>query len=247
MAHLIEDLLDVSRIVGGKMRLEVAPVQMPSVLYRAIDAVQPAASAKGIRIDEHVDADLPPVPGDATRLQQVIWNLLSNAVKFTPAGGTVWVSARPRQSQIEVAVRDSGVGIEARFLPHVFEPFRQGEAGVARSTGGLGLGLAIVKRLVELHGGQVEAQSDGPGQGATFTVRLPVPAFPTIAVRQREPVTAGGDAPEGSVEPRLEGLHVLVVEDDIDTRDVVAEALSGCGARVTLAGSVAEAMDAFAR
>ena len=99
MAHLIEDLLDVSRIVGGKMRLEVAPVQMPSVLYRAIDAVQPAASAKGIRIDEHVDADLPPVPGDATRLQQVIWNLLSNAVKFTPAGGTVWVSARPRQSQ----------------------------------------------------------------------------------------------------------------------------------------------------
>jgi signal transduction histidine kinase len=172
--HLIDDLLDVSRAVSGKLRLELRMVNVADLLREAVETIQPAADAKAIRIDSTPGPDVGALVGDPDRLQQVIWNLLSNAIKFTPNGGHVRIGLQRSDDEIELAVTDTGVGIAPEFLPHVFERFRQAEGGSTRRFGGLGLGLAIVRHLVELHGGSVEAVSLGENRGATFRVRLPM-------------------------------------------------------------------------
>jgi signal transduction histidine kinase len=173
-AQLIEDLLDVSRIITGTLRIDVHPVAPASAIAAALEAVRPAADAKAVRLEAHADPAAGPVSGDADRLQQVVWNLLSNAIKFTPRGGRVEVRLEAVDGQVRLQVADTGRGISAEFLPHLFERFRQAEGPAARSIGGLGLGLAIVRHLVEMHGGTVRADSAGEGRGATFTVELPM-------------------------------------------------------------------------
>src|SRR4029077_5150781 len=170
-AQLIEDLVDVSRIAGGKLQLDVKPVDLSALIYAAADIVRPAANARGVLLEILIDPAVSPAAGDAARLQQIIWNLLSNAVKFTPRNGYVYITLRRVESFAEVEVRDTGIGIDADFLPWVFERFRQAESPVTRSHRGMGLGLAIVRHLTELHGGTVSARSDGEGHGATFTIR----------------------------------------------------------------------------
>jgi PAS domain S-box-containing protein len=241
MTQLIEDLLDVSRIVSGKMRIERDHVDLAIVLQGALEGVRPAAEAKEIRLEEDLHDGVGPVVGDAARLQQVLWNLLNNAVKFTPHGGHVYVRLARQGSQVEIAVRDTGIGIDPRFLPHVFEPFRQADSTMKRTSGGLGLGLAIVKHLVEQHGGRVEAQSEGRDRGATFVVRLPVPAV------QPRPSAKGAVSHRDDAMPRLDSVRVLVVEDDLDTREMLRQVLAACGARVSLAPSATQAMLAFTR
>ena len=177
--RLIEDLLDVSRIITGKLRLEIRPVALAEVVQAALDTVRPAAEAKSIRLSAVIDPLAGLVPGDADRLQQVVWNLLSNAVKFTPAGGWVQAELVRKSAHIEITVADSGTGIALDALPYVFERFRQADSSSTRTYGGLGLGLAIVRQLVELHGGTVMAESPGPGKGATFSVRLPLQGIST--------------------------------------------------------------------
>ncbi|HEU4409458.1 MAG TPA: PAS domain-containing protein [Polyangiaceae bacterium] len=245
-ARLIDDLLDLSRIVQGKLVLSVGPLEMVRVVEAALEALRPAAEAKGVRLQPVLDSHAT-VVGDEGRLQQIVWNLLSNAVKFTPRGGRVQVRLRREQSYVEVAVADTGRGIEPEFLPHVFDRFRQADGGTARQYGGLGLGLAIVRSLVELHGGTVEAKSDGPGRGATFVVRLP-----TAPLRaDRAPATeapAGGAGPQPfDCPPELRGLRVLVVDDESDTRDLLAYLLGQCGAEVTAAPGAAEALELVRR
>jgi PAS domain S-box-containing protein len=241
-AQLIEDLLDVSRIISGKFRVEVRTVDMPSVTEAAIDAVRLAAESKGIEIVPQIDA-VPMLAGDPTRLQQVVWNLLSNAIKFTPKGGRVDVRLACVESHVELEVADNGPGISADFLPYVFDRFRQADGTTTRTHSGLGLGLAIVRHLVELHGGSVRALSEGEGQGAVFAVRLPV-----AAVRPRSPDDAlldgaGHGAPVGA--RPLCGIHVLVVDDETDARELVAAVLTEAGATVTAVGSAREAIAAI--
>ena len=243
MARLVEDLLDLSRIVSGKLRLDVASLDVVPLVEAAIESVRPAAEAKEIRLRHPTPSGEGLLLGDATRLQQVVWNLLSNAVKFTPRGGEVAVAVNhDPDGAIEISVQDSGKGVSPEFLPHVFEPFRQAEGGLSRSTGGLGLGLSITKHIVELHGGRIEASSDGEGKGARFTVRLPLIATQPAARRStRAP-------PPASVPPpavRLDGLTVLTVEDDPDSRDLLRALLEDAGARVIGAESVPEAMKAI--
>jgi signal transduction histidine kinase/CheY-like chemotaxis protein len=246
MARLIEDLLDVSRIVSGKVRLDVAVVQLAPVMEAAIDSVLPAAGAKSVHIEQRLDADTGPVQGDAGRLQQVVWNLVNNAVKFTPAGGRVTVSLARRGAYAEIAVKDTGKGIDAAFLPHVFDPFRQADASLTRVSGGLGLGLAIVKEFVELHGGSVHAESEGTDRGSTFIVYLPLRSTPSRSQRG-VPGDAATQTPPLETLPQLEGLRVLVVDDEADMRELLREILTGCRSQVAVAGSVAEAMEVFER
>jgi CheY-like chemotaxis protein len=205
-----------------------------------MEAVEPAALAKAVTLDARIDPGLPAVLGDPDRLQQVFWNLLSNGVKFTPRGGRVTVGLTGRQSEVVLTVTDTGVGIKGEFLPHVFERFRQAESSTNRSHGGLGLGLAIVRHLVELHGGSVAVESDGEGRGATFTVRLPV----AVAAQPTEgtPAAVSTDAPLGR---GLSGLHILVVDDETDAREVMRFMLERGGARVRAADSAAQALDAI--
>ena len=177
--RLIDDLLDVSRAISGKLRLEMRRVNVADILHAAVETVSPALTAKGIRFDAQFDPETPAIAGDPDRLQQVAWNLLSNAIKFTPEGGTVRLRLRRAGAHVEIEVSDSGDGIPADFMPHVFERFRQADTGSRRRYGGLGLGLAIVRSIVELHGGKVTAESAGEGQGSTFRVVLPVAAAPT--------------------------------------------------------------------
>jgi signal transduction histidine kinase len=240
-AQLIADLLDVSRIITGKLRLDFQPVELPRIIEAALDSVRPAADAKGIHLVVTRDPLASPVLGDGDRLQQVVWNLLSNAIKFTPREGTVEVRLRQTGASAEVRVSDTGAGIRPDFLPYVFDRFRQAESTITRSHGGLGLGLSIVRHLVELHGGTVEVQSEGEGKGAIFTVLLPVRA-----------ARAGGNvsveaAEEKEVQPwsnpaLLQGLVVLVVEDEDDTRSLLIAALEQCGAEVAAVSSVADAV-----
>jgi signal transduction histidine kinase/CheY-like chemotaxis protein len=227
-AHLVSDLLDVSGIITGKTRLELARVEVPAVVAAAVESVLPAAEAKQIRVEVDVEPDLPALVGDAARLQQVTWNLVANAVKFTPEGGRVDVTARRHGDGIEISVGDDGAGIPAEFLPHVFERFRQRDSSTTRAHGGLGLGLAIVRHLVELHGGSVAAESDGEGKGATFRVRLP---------RREGPAPAGEARPDGAAAASLAGVRVLVVEDEQDARELVRVLLEAEGAEVRLAPS----------
>jgi PAS domain S-box-containing protein len=238
-AQLIEDLLDVSRIISGKFRVEVRTVDMPAVTEAAIDAVRLAAEAKAISIVPRIEP-VPQLAGDATRLQQVVWNLLSNAIKFTPKGGRVEVRLACVESHVELEVIDNGQGIRGDFLPYVFDRFRQADGTTTRQHSGLGLGLAIVRHLVELHGGSVRATSDGEGRGAVFAVRLPV-----AAVRPKSsddpPLPALPEGESVRVLP-LCGLRVLVVDDETDARELVAAVLTESGAEVTAVGSVHEAI-----
>jgi signal transduction histidine kinase len=235
-AQIVEDLLDVSRIISGKMTLQLAEVAPAAILDSAADGVRGTAAAKEIRLELHLASGLGAVRGDAGRLEQVFSNLLSNAVKFTPVGGQVVVVAEPVHDGVRVAVTDSGRGIDPALLPHVFEPFRQAEGASRRTHTGLGLGLAIVRHLVELHGGQVDAASSGLGHGATFTVWLPA-----------EPPAAAASVPplEVSEHPSLLGVRLLVVEDDDDTREVVGLMLRESGADVTGVDNAAAALAAI--
>ena len=232
--QLIEDLVDVSRIVGGKLKLDIEPVDMITVISAAIDIVRPAANARGVSIEVSAEPGVGPVAGDPARLQQIVWNLLSNAVKFTPRDGHVKVSLRRFESSAEIEVRDTGIGIDEDFLPRVFERFRQAEAALTRSHRGLGLGLAIVRHLVELHGGTVSAASDGEGKGATFTLRLPLAVQRIASVANVQ--SAGGD------NSKLNGLRVLLVEDEPDARDLLTFTLRVSGAEVQAVDSVQQAL-----
>ncbi|MET0646658.1 MAG: PAS domain S-box protein [Pyrinomonadaceae bacterium] len=246
-SQLIDDLLDVSRIVTGQLRLDVVPVGPQSFIDPAVEAVRPAAEAKGVRLQKLIDTGVETVMGDPARLQQVVWNLLSNAVKFTPRGGRVQVSLERVNSQVEIAVTDTGTGIDPEFLPHVFERFRQADQRTTRRHGGLGLGLAIVRHLVELHGGSVQADSGGEGTGSTFTVRLPVaPIHRREAARDRVHPAARDMLPAHECPERLDGVRVLVVDDEEDARELLAAGLGQCGADVTTASSAQEALGALA-
>ena len=245
-ARLIEDLLEVSRIVTGKLRLQVRPVDLAAIVDSAVEVVQPAAAAKRIRLTADIAVRPAMTSGDADRLQQVVWNLLSNATKFTPVGGEITVNLRREQGFV-LTVTDNGIGLDPAFIPHMFEPFRQADGSASREHGGLGLGLAIVRQITELHGGTVTAHSGGLGQGATFEVRLPSELGITAPPARPE---AGAPAviPSAQINPRLlEGLHVLVVDDEEDARELLQTTFEAHGARVSAAGSAAEAMQLFER
>lgn len=246
-AQLIEDLLDVSRIVSGKLRLDVRPASLAGVIEAAVESLRPSADAKRIRLQLTLDPRAGMVLGDADRLQQVVWNLASNAIKFTPKGGRVQVALERVNSHLEISVSDTGQGIDRNSLLHVFDRFWQGETGSARRQGGLGLGLAIVRHLVESHGGEVTAHSDGPGRGSCFTVKLPVMVTTEHVkdLERRHPVAA--DAPPAGALPRLDGVAVLVVDDEPDSNEMVQALLVSCGAEVRVAASAAQALDVLDR
>ena len=247
-AQLIEDLLDVSRIITGKLRVDVRPVDPNSFIEAAVEAVRPAAEAKGVRLQKVMDTGVVTVSGDPVRLQQVVWNLLSNAIKFTPKGGRVQVRLERVNSHIEIAVSDNGQGIPSDFLPHVFDRFRQADGTTTRHHGGLGLGLAIVRHLIELHGGTVRAESPGEGRGAVFTVLLPVaPVYPAGSSEERVHPAARDTLPAFECPDRLDDLRVLVVDDEPDTREMLKAGLGQCGAVVTTVGSAAEALSEIAK
>jgi signal transduction histidine kinase/ActR/RegA family two-component response regulator len=242
---LINDVLDVSRIVSGKLQLNIRPVDLAGVVAAAAEAVSHAAAARQVRVELDVDTVLGEIPADPDRLQQVLWNLLSNAIKFTPAGGRVTVEATRTAAHIEVVVKDNGAGIPAEFLPHVFERFRQADASITRTHGGLGLGLAIVRYLVELHGGTVGVQSDGAGKGAVFTVRLPLAPALAQAVAAEAVAAAETSRREPGLDANLAGVRVLVVEDEPDSRDLIRALIERCGASVTTVASALDALAAF--
>ncbi|MGE5836997.1 MAG: ATP-binding protein [Acidobacteriota bacterium] len=241
LTQIVEDVLDISRIVSGKIRLNVQPVEFPDVVRNAIDAITPAADAKGVRIETVLDPAATPISGDPERLQQVLWNLLSNAVKFTNKGGRVQVRLERVDSHVEVAVSDTGIGIAPEFLPHVFERFRQVDAGIARERGGLGLGLAIARQLTEMHGGTIDVFSGGTDQGATFRVKIPV--MIVHPVRQEAPRVHPRGAASGRYPdvPSLLDVRVLAVDDEADALSLVSEVLEAAGARVRTACSADDA------
>jgi PAS domain S-box-containing protein len=234
--QLVEDLLDVSRIITGNMRLEVRPVDLKAVIEAAIETVRPAANAKELQLQSVLDLAPGLVIGAADRLQQVVWNILMNSVKFTPRRGRIQIHLRRVDSRVEIVVSDTGEGIAADVLPHIFERFRQGDSSSTRSHGGLGIGLALVRHLVDLHGGTVSAYSAGPGQGTTVTVSLPV-----ALARLDEPAT--GTDP---VAPTLRGVRVMVVDDDADSLELARVMLASTGADVRACGSAAATRDALA-
>ncbi|MET0626025.1 MAG: PAS domain-containing protein [Pyrinomonadaceae bacterium] len=243
-AQLIDDLLDVSRIITGKLRLDTRPVELAAVVEAAVAVVRPAASAKGVQLRAVFGPGVAAVSGDSDRLQQVVCNLLSNAVKFTPDGGSVQVRLGRTGAHVEVEVSDTGQGIAAEFLPHIFDRFRQADMGTTRRHGGLGLGLSIVRHLVELHGGTVEAESAGEGLGTTFRVTLPFAAPPDAGVAGIAAATshpAAGKATTGL--PSLEGLKVLAVDDELYGRRFITEVLRRCGAEVVAVSSAGEAFE----
>ncbi|HEY9909039.1 MAG TPA: response regulator [Thermosynechococcaceae cyanobacterium] len=242
-AQLVEDLLDVSRIIGGKMQLNVRPMDLSNVIRATVETLTPALEAKAIQLQLELDATIGSIAGDAARLQQVVWNLLSNAIKFTPSGGQVTIKLKQVNSCIELCISDTGQGILPEFVPFVFDRFRQADSSTTRLYGGLGLGLAIVRHLVELHGGTVHAASQGKNQGATFTVKLPL--IPTPCPSQ-PPVQRSSIDPASFVPlPSLMGLRVLVVDDEADARDFLTTALEQCSAEVIVAASAAEAISAL--
>jgi len=244
-ARLIDDLLDVSRIITGNLRLDLHPLNLAPIVNAALDALRPTADVKGIRLQTHFEPAECLVKGDTNRLRQVIWNLLSNAIKFTQRGGSVNIDLTCVESSARLTVSDTGEGISTEFLPYVFDRFRQAEASISRKQGGLGLGLAVVRHLVELHGGTVSAESEGAGHGSVFTVDLP------LAEERRDPARAEERQREverrrrSSGVVRLDGLHVLLVEDDEDSRKLLGTMLKRNGARVTSTKSAKEALSVF--
>jgi PAS domain S-box-containing protein len=244
MAQLIDDLLDMSRVVSGRLRLEVQAVDVARMVDSAVDSIRPTSDAKNITVVTRLGEGLPHIQGDPARLQQVVWNLLSNAVKFTPQHGRVEIALRRDGAWVEIAVRDTGKGIDPRFLPHVFDPFWQEESSSSRGRGGLGLGLAITRQLVDLHRGRVEARSAGGGAGSEFIVRLPTSvSLPEVSIRAPSPRRAAANA-AGPID-EVAGLRVLVVDDDEDARALAKDILESCACRVTLADSVDAALQAF--
>jgi PAS domain S-box-containing protein len=244
LSQIVEDVLDVSRIISGKVRLHVQTVDLALLVREAISTVRPAADAKGVRIETMLDPPASPVSGDPERLQQILWNLLSNAVKFTDAGGHVEVGLATVGSQVEVTVSDTGVGISRDFLPHVFERFRQADAGIGRARGGLGLGLAITRHLVELQGGRITAASGGLGQGSTFRIALPIRIAKTESVGEGRPALAPHAVERISV-PNLQALRILAVDDDPDALALVREILELAGATIIAVGSAEGALAAI--
>jgi signal transduction histidine kinase/ActR/RegA family two-component response regulator len=243
--QLISDLLDVSRIISGKLRLDLRTVELPAVIEAAVEATRPAAEAKGVRLTTALDPHAGPINGDADRLQQVVWNLLTNAIKFTPEEGEVLVKLESANSRVEITVQDSGIGIPAEFLPHIFDRFRQADPGTNRIHGGMGLGLSIVRQLVELHGGTVKAESEGEGKGTTFTVSLPFVNFRRGSGRaERLPAGAVGHT-EINCPASLQGLRVLAVDDEADTREMIRAVLEHCKMEVITAASASEALEAI--
>lgn len=249
-AQLVEDLLDVSRIVAGSFRIDVHPIELQPVVESALDAIGPVAAAKSVRLEPTLEPGNR-VLGDSERLQQVARNLIANAVKFTPHGGVVRVDLGRVDGHVELTVSDTGVGIDSEFVPHVFDRFRQGDPSTTRTHGGLGIGLAIVSNLVEQHGGSVSVRSAGEGQGAAFTVRLPLVTdeIADVAAHLEPPAPPTTPAPAppapasaGPSSPSLDGLSVLIVDDDADTVDVVRNILDGYGATTRSASSAAEAL-----
>jgi signal transduction histidine kinase len=241
--QLIEELLDVSRMIGGRIALTLETVDVCSIVDAVLESARPDAESKGLRLQAALDA-VPPLIADKGRLRQIVWNIISNAVKFTPQGGEIHVHLCEAGGEVKIAIRDTGIGIDPAFLPRVFERFSQADSSSTRAHGGLGLGMAIVHHLVDLHGGGVQAESPGPNLGATFTVRLPLhaPAGETGVV-----ATGAGveDAPVEQL-PSLEGVAVIVVDDEPHAREMMATILSARGARVTAAGSAREALAAIA-
>jgi PAS domain S-box-containing protein len=246
LTQIVEDVLDVSRIVSGNIRMDVQPVELPLVVHNAVATLQPAADAKGVRLSTVIDPRVGPVAGDRDRLQQVVWNLLSNAVKFTPKGGRVQVRLERINSHIEIVVADTGIGIRADFLPHVFERFTQAESGTTRKTGGLGLGLAISRHIVEMHGGTIEAESPGESQGATFRVRLPLMiVHPKAPAEKRQHPRI--ERPDALVRlGNLQGISVLAVDDEEDSLGFLKTVLETAGAKVTLVSSARGALERIA-
>jgi PAS domain S-box-containing protein len=244
-AQLVEDILDVSRAMTGKLSIENQLVDVAQVAEAAVDSVRATADAKRVQLRAVVDVDAGTVRGDASRLQQVCWNLLANAIKFTPTAGAIQFRVRRAGANVEIVVLDTGEGIEPLFLPHVFQPFRQQDASITRTHGGLGLGLAIVKHLVESHGGSIEAHSAGVGRGAKFTVSIPVAAAqPTVSPTSPPQIAPGRSL---NCPPQLEGISVLVADDDEDARELLRSVFLRCKAQVTVAASVAEALASFDR
>jgi signal transduction histidine kinase/ActR/RegA family two-component response regulator len=252
--QLIDDLLDVSRIVAGKMRVDIHPCELTDVINAGVNVLRPAAEARGITLNVQLDPSAAGAWCDSVRIQQVVWNLVSNAVKFTPKGGRVDVTLSREKSSFQIRVMDNGQGISSELLPYVFDRFRQADNSMRRKFAGLGLGLSIVKYLVEAHGGTVEADSQGEGKGSTFTVRLPIRA---VGIGEKgEEAKVASNAGEGEPEDvapnvarlplvRLDGLRVLVVDDEADARRVLVLVLEQVGAIVTAAGSVREAIEAL--
>jgi PAS domain S-box-containing protein len=243
LTQIVEDVLDVSRIVSGKIRLDVQPVELQVIIDNAVASIQPAADAKHVRLQSMVDPGVGPVSGDPGRLQQVVWNLVSNAVKFTPKKGRVQVRLERVNSHVEIVVSDTGIGIRPDFVPFVFERFRQADSSTTRKTGGLGLGLAIVRHIVEMHGGTVEASSAGEGQGATFRVRLPLMIMPPAALetRREHPRTERREALTGLGD--LAGIRVLAVDDEEDALALLRVVLETAGAEVTTLRSPVTALE----
>jgi PAS domain S-box-containing protein len=245
--QIINDLLDMSRIISGNVRLDVQPVDLHEVITSALETIKPSAEAKGLRLRKTLAANLGHLRGDPSRIQQVLWNLLTNAVKFTPPGGRIDVLLERVNSHVEIAVEDSGIGIEPEFLGMVFERFRQADASTKRRHGGLGLGLSIVKHLVELHGGSVRVKSPGKGQGATFIVSLPVSVIRTEdSGRHERPPMADIDLSSLDL-PRLDGTTILVVDDEPDACDLIGRLVEESGARAIRARSGREALEVLER
>jgi CheY-like chemotaxis protein/anti-sigma regulatory factor (Ser/Thr protein kinase) len=244
--QLIADLLDVSRIIRGQLRLETAPVEIVKVIGLALEALKPAAAAKQIRLVWQPPQGDCWIVGDSARLQQMVWNLVSNGIKFTPAKGRVELELEHSEHEVAIRVRDTGAGIPAEFLPYVFDRFRQADSTSERQHGGLGLGLAIVRHLVELHGGKVHAENV-TGGGALFTVHLPRLSLAHPVALVSGTSAAGAAAAEGGNGLRLDGIHVVLVEDEADAREALTTALRGFGAEVMAVGSAAAALQALQR
>jgi signal transduction histidine kinase/DNA-binding response OmpR family regulator len=245
-SQLIDDLLDVSRIITGKLEIELYPVDLRGVIEAALDVVRPASEAKGIQFESAIGSAARLVPGDANRLQQIFWNLFSNAIKFTPRGGRISVKLKRDSPRVSISVTDTGIGISPEFLPYIFDRFRQADGSTTRTHGGLGLGLAIVRHLVELHQGSVEVESPGKDQGATFTVSFPeAPAKSRGAGDSISVCGPGNNGLPARFAKVLEGLRILIVDDEADSRELITTILTGCGSEVRCSESAAEALDAL--
>jgi PAS domain S-box-containing protein len=240
--QLIDDLLDISRIITGKLRLDVRPVELAPIIKTVVDGMRPAADARSIHLQTALDSRTSPINGDPDRLQQIIWNLLTNAIKFTPKGGRIEVRLQRSASHVEITISDTGQGIAPEFLPHVFDRFRQSDSSSTRRHGGLGLGLSIVRQLVELHGGTVKAESLGEGAGTTFKVILPLLSVHHELSTGKMTRPLIGSSPLTDWQPSLDELRVLVVDDEPDARGLVAAVLTGRGAEVVVVGSAVEAL-----
>ena len=241
--QIIEDLLDVSRIITGKIHLENSLINLDSLILSAVDSVRPTAKTKGINLLIEIESEDIRILGDAERLKQILWNLLTNAVKFTPKGGNIGVKLARMESTVQITVKDDGQGIDGNFLPFVFERFRQADGTTTRTHGGLGLGLSIVRYLVEMHGGNVQAESEGAGKGSVFIINLPVAAAVNKSAEAHHEDGNGSD-PEAN-DGLLKGLRILVVDDENDSLLLLKTIIESCGGVAKAVSSVAEALEAL--